>query len=225
MRVHAKKKKYVAFAKFSDLRTSRRICEWACKALDVPFDYKVYGRSSVRGADELDLPLAERWRRSRSIMERPAAPVPSTLEIDDRADEMRIAIPAENDNLKFVALLAGSVVAIGALCYFIVDTPLERFWVLALCAMMGTFLIYAALAFSGKSQLAINEHGIEFRQGRSPKKRSIRFAEIEEIIPAADGIYLVGDVHAVWIQYARNKLDNDYLQRYIEYRIATHPRS
>lgn len=221
-RITVKGKKKATLTEISNPAAARRTCESLCKALGVPFENRVYGPSSVRNADELDLSVAERWRRARARKVPPALPAQTTLEVAHLPDELRISMPAERFNLKFVAFIAAIFGIFAAIFFPLMDKPAERVFFILFFGASGLFLIYAALAFAGTSRVRIRNGSIEFRQGSLPNSRKIPIDEIEELIPAGDGLYLVGDAKTVWIQYSGRKPDNEYVQQYLEYEIARH---
>lgn len=220
IRVQGKGK--TTLAELSNPWAARRVCECLCKALGVPFNNRVYGPSSVRSADELDLSVTERWQRAKSKKQLPALPEQTRLEVVQMADGVRILMRAETHNIKYVAFVASIFAVLGTIVYLTVDERTQRLFFLLFFGASGIFLACAALAFTGKSQITIRNGSIEFRQGSLPKSRKISITDIEEMIPAGDGFYLVGDAGTVWIQYSGRESDNEYVQRYIEYAIALH---
>lgn len=221
-RIKVKGKTQAILTELSNPSAARRTCESLCKALGVPFENRVYGPASVRGADELDLSVAERWRRVEARKEPPALPAQTTLEVTHLPDELRISMPAERFNLKVVAFIAAIFGIFAAIFFPLMDKPAERAFFFLFFGASAIFLIYAALAFAGTSRVRIRKGSIEFRQGSLPNGRRIPIDEIEELIAAGDGLYLVGDTKTVWIQYSGRKPDNEYVQQYLEYEIARH---
>jgi hypothetical protein len=193
--------------------------ERVCVALKVPFDNRVYGPHSVRLPNELDMSLAERWRRSGQVYERPSLPAGSPLVVDEIGPNVLVSLPAETHNRKLLALLVLIFAAVGVVLYSSVDGGVR--WFLHLFfAMAAVFFALALLAFSGHSRLTFTTRHVSFRQGLSLFSRALEFGAIEELIPAPDGIDLVGDSGAVWIHWPETEADSEFLQAHVAYEIA-----
>jgi hypothetical protein len=141
---------------------ARRAGELLCVALNVPFDNTVYGPHSVRPANELDMPLAERWRRAGEVHERPSLPAESRLVVDEYGPDVQLSLPAETYNLKWLALFVVLFAAIGAVLYW--NASGGSRWALHLFFGMATvFFALALLAFSGHSRLTFTSRQVSFR--------------------------------------------------------------
>jgi hypothetical protein len=92
-------------------------------------------------------------------------------------------------------------------------------------ATAAVFFALALLAFSGRSRLTFTSRNVSFRQGLSPFSSSLTFGAIEELIPAMDGIDLVGDSGRVWIHWPETEADSEFLQARVAYEIARRTRA
>jgi len=207
-------------AHYQDEWHARRAAERLAAALRVPFDNRVYGRRSVRKSDELDLPLAERWRASGKIKERPVLPQGSQLEIDDQTTRIRVRFAAETGSRWLIGAVVAFYAVAAALSYPHVDEPGEYllFYGVALFAVL--FFGFVLLAFSGRSRLTFTDRSVAFRQGLAPRERSIELQAIEEMIPGWDAIYLVGDAKMLAIDWPTSDQDRDFLKAFVACEIA-----
>jgi hypothetical protein len=104
-------------ADLGDRWQARRAGERLCTALNVPFDNRIYGPHSVRPPDELDTPLAERWRHAGEVHERPSLPADSALVVEEIGPNVVVSLPAQTYSLKWIALLASCFAAVGVQMY------------------------------------------------------------------------------------------------------------
>lgn len=199
---------------------ARKVGERVCAALNVPFDNRIYGAHSVRDAGELDLNVAERWRLARRAKDRPSQPPGSRLVLDEAGADARLWLPAETHNLKVLALLVAVFAVIGAVSWFNVETTGQRVFFYLFFGGAGIFLTYGALAFSGKSLVTFTGKRVSFRQGRAPSSTSLKLEEIEEMIAADDGLYLVGDTGVVRIHWVGERAESEFIEAWVAYHLA-----
>jgi hypothetical protein len=198
---------------------ARRAGEQLSVALNVPLDNRVHGRHSVRPPNELDMPLAERWRRAGTVHERPSLPAGSRLVVDEIGPNVFVSLPAETSNFKWVALLAVLTGAMAVLFYSTAHGGIR--WFLHLFfTTAAVFLAHGLLAFSGRSRVTFSARRVSFRQGWSLFSSSLEFRAIEELIPAGDGIYLVADSREVCIDQPETKADSEFLQAMVAYEVT-----
>jgi hypothetical protein len=199
---------------------ARQAGERLCVALNVPFDNRVYGPHSVRPANELDMPLAERWQRAGEAHERPSLPAGSRLVVDEIGPDVRVSLPAQTYNLKWLALLVLFFAGFGTVLYLSAGSSGVHWFVHVFFAASAVFFGVALLAFSGRSRLMFTSRHVSFRQGLSPFSNRLECGAIEELIPAEDGIDLVGDSGRVWIHWPETEADSEFLQAFVAYEIV-----
>jgi hypothetical protein len=202
---------------------ARRVGERLCVALNVPFDNLVYGTHSVRPPNELDMPVAERWQRAGEVHERPTLPAGSSIVVDEVGPNVSVSLPAQIYNLKVVAGMMLFFGIMGVCAYSSVPGNARPF-LNVFFAMVATMFISALLAFSGRSRLTFSAQHVTFRQGRSLFSKSLECRAIEELIPASDGIDLVGDSGCVWIHWPETEADSEFLRALVAYELARRTR-
>ena len=203
---------------------ARGVGERVCVALNVPFDNTVYGPHSVRQPNELDTSLAERWRRAGKAHERPSLPAGSQLVVDESGSDVLVSLPAQTYNRKWLALLALAFLAMGILMYSTADTGMR--WFLHLFfAMAAVFFVLALPACSGRSRLKFTTRKVSFRPGVSLFSSSQEFDAIEELIPAWDGIDLVGDSGRAWIHWPETEADSHFYRPVSRMKLPDAPES
>lgn len=210
-----------ALADVSDPWYARRIAERACKALQVPFDNRVYTNTkSRRQPDELDTPLVERWRKGGQSHERPALPADSTIRVEEHGDEVRVSLPAATGS-RWIVFGLIAFFAVMAVIFLLVARDLgDRIFIYGFFGFSGVFLVIALLSFSGRSQIVFRGQHVRTRQGSSPVGGTMSIREIEEMIAARDGLVLVGDRTALWLNWPRSKPDRELLKAYVAYELA-----
>jgi hypothetical protein len=188
-------------------------------ALNVPFDNTVFGPHSLRQPNELETPLAERWQRAGEVHERPALPAGSRLVVDESGSDVLVSLPAQTYNRKWLALVMLAFFGMATLMYSTAGIGMR--WLLHVFFAMATvFFALVLLASSGRSRLRFTSRKVSFRQGLSPLSSSLEFGATEELIPAWDGIDLVGDSGRVWIHWPETEADSAFLQARVAYEIA-----
>lgn len=196
---------------------SRVIAEQLARRISVPLDNRVYGVSSLRKSDELDMPLIQRWNRDQKQFDIPALPLTTGLIEKLGPSTYELSLSAEFPGFKYAIaaffLVAGLAVAnvppaaiFGSVGYR---------WIAGLAFLVGIL----GLAFVGRSSLKMDAEKVQFRQGYAPYRSRIRIEEIEELVVAPDGIIMLGDERAVWIHWGKSKPDSDYLAAAIPYHL------
>ena len=197
-------------------RFTREIAEELAKYVGVPLVNRIYGRSSKRSPDELDLPLVERWERRGKRFEKPALSFDTRLRENHRGTNYEILMPASHPSLRYLVYGLSVFVLLAA------PGPLPEFfqsegyrWIAAFAAIAVLML----LAFIGPSSLRFTLSHVTFRQGYFPRRSKVRPSEVEEMIVASDGITLVGDERTLWIPWAGTKKDAKFIRELVPYQL------
>jgi len=196
---------------------TRVVAEQLARLINRPLISRVYGVSSTREPDELDLPLVERWIRSDARFEVPSLAHDTTLQENMRGSDYELSIRAEIPQLKYVIILLWLLVipAIAPVPWTdVFHSSFYRYF-----AVFALFFGMMLLAFVGRSRLRITANEVSFRQGYFPRRSRLRLSDVEEMVVAADGITLVGDENAVWIHWGGSRQDSDYLKAAVPYHI------
>jgi hypothetical protein len=169
------------------------------------------------------MPLAQRWQQAGEVHERPILPAGSSLVVDETGPDVLVSLPAQTYNLKFVTAMLLLFGIVGVFAYS--SAPSGARWFLHLFfTLAGLLFALALLAFSGRSRLRFSSRRVSFRQGLSLFSSSLEFGAIEELIPAMDGIDLVGDSGRVWIHWPETEADSEFLQALVAYELARRTR-
>ncbi|MFC4311255.1 hypothetical protein ACFPN2_19305 [Steroidobacter flavus] len=206
-----------ALVEYGNEWQARSVGERLSAALRVPFDNRIYGRGSVRDSDELDMHVAERWRVSGKITERPTLPEGSPLVIDDLGTKTRVRFAANQEGFGLgVAMVV--IFAVAAALFY----PLfgDRFIYYVSFGFAFLVLGSVLLALMGNSRLTFTEDAVSFRQGSAPIERSIELRAIEEMIVAGDALYLVGDSARLTIDWPATSENRAFLKAFVAYEIA-----
>lgn len=196
---------------------SRVRAEQLARLINKPLVNRVYGISSTRKPDELDMPLIERWIRNDERFEKPSLTHATTLLETVHGSSYELSIRAQFPTLKYVMVFLFLLVIPA-----VVDVPWAEFFHSRGYRLFAIFPLVAGLlmlAFVGRSRLRITASEVTFRQGFFPVRARLRIEDIEEMFIASDGITLVGDANAVWIHWGGNKQDSEYLEAVVPYQI------
>jgi hypothetical protein len=189
---------------------SRTIAEQLARRLGVPLSNRVYGASSRRAAEDVDLPLVKRWHRDGTRYPEPALGDGSQLREHREADRYQLSLPAQHPGLRYLAI---GLVVLGVV--LIIAAPGTLLFGRAAFVLLGVMALIGGtmcLALVGRSTLTIDKNSVAFRQGWFPVQNRMPINAIEELVVAGDGITLIGDTEAIWIHWAGSKADSDYLQ-------------
>ena len=196
---------------------SRVIAEQLARRIRVPLDNRVYGVSSIRKSDELDVPVIRRWIRDGHQFDKPALPATTNLIETSGPSTYELSLSAEFPKFKYVIaalfLMAGLAVAPVPPAILFASTAYR--WIAGLAFLAGVM----GLAFVGRSRLKMDAKNVVFRQGSAPFRYRIRIDEIEEFVVASDGVILIGDEKAVWVHWGKSRSDSDYLAAAIPYNL------
>jgi hypothetical protein len=207
-------------AELPDPWHARHVAERLCVALNVPFHHDVYGANSVRNPHEVDAALVERWRIASTTHERPGLPPDTRLRVEEHDRDVVLSTPAETWQLKYAALLTAAFAAFGTLFYRGSSTGGARIVLLGVLGVAGAAVMAAALQSSGRAKIVFSGNRVRVRLGWWPFASSMSIADIEEMIPASDGINLVGDARALWIPWGRSHADSEFLRKFVAYELA-----
>lgn len=197
---------------------ARKIAEELARALNKPMNNMVYKKSSIRAADELDMPVIERWKREHNYPSKlPEAPANTQLDIKRSGNAFIVYLKAEHHSIKFALLMLTVITAIAVVSSS--GMSISPFIYYGIFGSLYLFTVLILLSFSGHSKFEINGKSVSFRQGLSPIKSRINLNEIEEYIVARDGIHLVGDRSSVWIHWGDNLKDSEYLEKAIPFEL------
>ena len=201
---------------------ARHVAEQICRALNVPFDNRIYGKKSVRQASELDLSVAERWRAAGEVHERPTLPLGSALSVEQKGSEVCLWVPAtELYSLTILAILMAVFAAMAVLFYQLtMERTGDRVFLVGFFGLCGLFLCLAALSKSGRSRVKFSDRRLSVRLGLMPFSFSMPLERIEEMIPANDSIVLVGDSMALSVDWPKSNADKEYLQAFVAYELG-----
>jgi hypothetical protein len=204
---------------------ARVLAEQLARCLHVPMNNRIYDVATQRKPDELDTPLMKRWSDEHVQFDKPGLPVKTRLR--ERADEGSyvLSFPAQFPGMKYLVIFLFVLVI-----PVTIAIPEANFYGSAFYSLVALIAITAGvtiLSFTGRSKLSIDSRQVAFRQGYFPVSSRMRLEEIEELIVASDGITLIGDERAVWIQCGGSKRDSAYLEAVVPYqleRLARHGR-
>lgn|GEM_PF-3283807 len=205
---------------------ARVVAEQLARLINRPLISRVYGVSSTRKPDELDLPLIDRWIRNDTRFEVPTLAHDTTLQENRCGSDYELSIRAEMPELKYIVVLLWLLVIPA-----VVPVPWAEVFHSAFYRFFAVFAFFFAtmlLAFVGRSNLRITATEVSFRQGYFPRRSRLRLSDVEEMVIAADGITLVGDASAVWIHWGDSRRDSDYLEAAVPYhllRLGRHAQS
>ena len=169
---------------------------------------RLIGASSVRAAAEVDMPLAERWRRNGTLKEAPRLEGSARIIVQHEGDASLLSIPARPAprlaaGIALLALLA-ALYAVGTL----VDVPaLVLFGLGALASFIISFMI---LLHSGSNRLRFTATSVEVSYGLLPIRRQIAINDIEELLDNGEEIALLGDRGYVLIDQPHEPGDRRY---------------
>ena len=198
---------------------ARRIAEALAKTFSLSLDNQTHYVRSIRSPDQLDMPVAERWRAAGLQMDIPVAPPDTKIMIKQSDSDTWITLPAQHDHLKMLALLSGAFGMLAVLFYYF-STSDGTVILFVLFVPIALMMLLGVLAFSGRSSILLTGTHVTTRQGLSPFKMKLRLNSIEEFIKARDGFYLEGDDGSAWIHWAANEADSDYLEALLAYEIV-----
>jgi len=203
--------------KHQDPWFSRSVAEKLAKLLHIPLDNRVYGKSSIRHPEELDLPLIERWKNNNVCFEKPKIPVKTDLVHKTSSTSFDIYVQSEHYLKKYAIAVLIILIATAALMYPFINEIWLFYWFFF--GISIPFFCLATLAFCGKSHLNINTQSVSFRQGYAPIRYKAKIYAIEEFIVSGDGIYLVTDKKSIWMHWGTSLEDSEYLEAAIPYEL------
>lgn len=196
---------------------SRVVAEQLARRIAVPLRNRVYGVSSVRKSDELDMPLVQRWIRDGERFGKPVLPASTDLLERTGASSYELSIRAQFPQFKYLTMFLFLLVLPA-----VVDIPQTAVFDSLFYRAVAAFALFfgvLTLAFVGRSSFRIDSRAVSFRQGYLPVRSRMRFEEIEEMVVAGDGITLIGDAKAIWIHWGGGKQDSEYLEAVVPYQI------
>lgn len=201
---------------------ARHVAAQICRALQVPFDNRLYAKKSIRQASELDLCVAERWRAAGIVHERPALPIGSALSVEQQGSEMYLWVPAtDSSSLKILAIVLAAFAVVAALFYPLsMGSTGNRLLFFGFFGFSGLVLCLAGLSKSGRSRVRFSDQHLSIRLGLMPFSFSMPLERIEEMIPGSDSIVLVGDRKALSVGWPRSNADKAFLQAFVAYELG-----
>jgi hypothetical protein len=201
-----------------DFWRARHVAERISRSLGVELETRLLGTSSVRAATELDLRLAERWRRSGTLKEAPRVEGSAQMIVQHEDDASLLSMPVRP--APRLAAGIGLAVVLAALCAvgFFVDVP--GLFLFALGAMATFVLGFMILLHSGRNRLRFTATSVEVRYGLWPVRRSLAIDDIEELLDNGADIALLGDRGYVVVEQPGDAADREILRQFIERQIA-----
>lgn len=197
---------------------ARSIAERVARALDVELEMRLFGGSSVRVADRLDLPLAERWRLNGIVKPAPRLEDSSisTISHDSKASEFRTPVaPAPRLAIGVVSVCL--IVSLHAL--YSVGGASASFSVVA-SALVAIFGGGYIARYTGRDRVRFSRTTVEFRRGYLPFVRTMPLEDIEEILVSKNTVALLGDRKFLLIDRPEHESDRTVQRQFIERQIS-----
>jgi hypothetical protein len=205
-----------------DLWESRFAAERIARELGLDLETKLFGGSSVRSADELDLPLAERWSRAGLFKKAPTSIDSPELETSYGADASEIDCPV--DPMPRLAIGLGAIGILAVLFWGHMSDVIPLFWVLLLGGAVIFFAGGLIAQHTGRNRLRFTATEVQFIRGLSPLRPRMPLAKIEEMIVGNREIAFMGDQEYLVIERPRDPADKRVQLQFIERQIARrHP--
>lgn len=197
---------------------ARLIAERVARALNVPLENRLFGGRSVRKPEDLDVPLAERWRLEGVLKEAPVIGANSSLEVRHLDTTSEISTPVPDFPRAIAALVGLALVAGIALAGLVFD--LGPFFAVGFSLPIIGIATTLILRHSGRDILRFDASAVEFRQGRLPSRQRMNIAAIEEILVHGDRLVLMGDREHILIRCPRTGSDRALLLQFVERQVS-----
>jgi hypothetical protein len=198
---------------------ARFVGERLSRAIGKPVETRLLGAPSRRDADEVDLQLAERWRRDGRFKEAPLLPAGTGLAVEHRNEASDLTMPVEPVPRLIIASVATLIVAALVFFSFRVDAAAFLFmWIVA--GAISCFAFGFIARHSGRSRLRFTPGAVEFRIGRFPLVQRIALAEVEELIVSSDAFVLMGDRGYIRIDRPKEPADREAQRQFIDRQIS-----
>ena len=199
---------------------ARSVGEHIAGLLNVPLIDQVTGMGEKRAARDLETPIVDIWKSRGDRVDPPVMPANSELIADETPTgfTLRFAPQPKFGRIivaacgLFMLPIAGALAGVELLRFALSTAYL-------LLAVWCAAMIFMALSHTGRSTVKISTTGIKFRQGRFPISQSMQIADIEQWVPAFDGIHLIGDSGQVFIDYTGTKADRTYIHDAVRYQL------
>lgn len=196
---------------------SRLVAERVCRVLRVEFDNQRFGVPSVRTAQELDLPLAERWREKDEVKAAPVFDSSSTFELS--ADGGGATLSRPNTPAPFPKIFL-VVIPFVALMFWLGSTgPLMAIGAVLVGGLWLAFPIGIVLSHAGPIVLRVTPTAVVYRHGKMPF-RTLPIADIEELIDEDQGLHLLSDRNVLTLNHPADPRDRQLQRQFLEYQIA-----
>jgi hypothetical protein len=202
---------------FPDLGHARLIAERICRAMDVDLQNRLMGGSSTRDAGELDLSLAERWRRAGVHHEAPLLPADTALTITHGEGFSELSWPVEPFPRATTAV--GMVVVLSGLfaLHHFADASL---FMLLIFVPAVVFLGGGIIAqHSGRNRIRFTAGRISFHRGKL-WRRHAALPAVEELLSCHEAYVLMSDGGYLTVDKPRGEEDCRVLRQFIERQIA-----
>jgi hypothetical protein len=205
------------FYELANMWQARLLAERICRELKIGLENHLLGGSSLRAADELDVTLAERWRRAGEHKEAPRVPPGSILVIEHGEDFSELSSPVE----PFPRTIAGMV---GAAVFsgFVALYQWTEFPFLLLLVFGGATLFFSIgliLQHSGRNRIRFTADFATFHRGRLSRQK-IALARVEELLSNDQELVLMSDDSYLKIDKPRGDTDALLLRQFVERQLA-----
>lgn len=201
-----------------EMGAARLVAERVARAAQVPLHNRLFGGWSVRKPDDLDMPLAERWRRAGRLKEAPVIDGVTTLEVRHDRDASVLSWPVRKIPRTIVAFVGTSLIAVFLFLRVTFELPLHI--TVIFVAALAWFTLMAVLRGTGRDQLRFESMTVEFRRGLMPHRQRMSIGAIEEILAHGEDLVLMNDREHILVDRPPGEHDRKLLRQFIERQIA-----
>jgi hypothetical protein len=173
-----------------DMWTLRHVTEQLCRELGIDLENRLLGGASMRKAADLDIPLAERWRRAGVLKEAPKLAAESVARIEHGENHSEFSVPVQPMPRTVIGVVGVLVLAGLIALYRFTEFPL-----IGLLVFGGAVLFFAIgfiLQYSGRNCVRFTADEVAFHRGKF-SRRAIAIAGIEEILSNNEELALMSD--------------------------------
>jgi hypothetical protein len=200
-----------------DMWAMRHVTERLCRELNVDMENRLLGGASTRKAADLDVPLAERWRRAGVHKEAPKLAPDSVARIEHTETYSEFSVPVQPVPRTAIGIV-GALVLAGLVALF----RFTEFPLLGLLVFGGAVSFFAVgfiLQHSGRNRVRFTADEVAFYRGQF-SRRAIAIAGIEEILANDEELALMSDRDYLVLDLPPDPGDARAQREFIERQIA-----